>query len=840
MVRATAGIERQAYRAGSRAVDLAGTLRFVGRLRVVVDLLARLPPLAIAVALGIAVGLTFTLDDLGRGVQVGTIAASIALSLAFSVQARRLAAQGWGDQAWRTLALILTAIGFAAANRPLHGRADVMAAGIAWLLLAYLLWELAVRNIALSVRVLRWATAVCTVGVLGFLWAVVTGGSLMVMAASVVLVALAVSPLSWAAVRKLVPARPQGPVAPGVDPLALDPVPMAAVGMVVVGAVCLATVWVLLGELPVEVGVGLRTVIVLAAVVVGLLVTNGVLVHITVVSLLVAVTVFSVVAVDGSPAEPHDGHAAGAIVAIGDSYMSGEGADRYFPGTNVDGVNECRRASTAYPWRVAEALGRGLVFAACSGAQTVHLLTVPHQPASPESLFGGRPQVLAALGDVPPWAPEQRLFQQLSAFPGTPEQAPDTAVVLVSIGGNDALFAEIGSTCAAPASCVVYQDRWLDNLHMRVGPAIEDVLRRVRATAGDGPVVAMTYPIPIAPDRPSGCWSTMEASEHRFLAHFVGELNDVITAAAGNVGVWVFDAESVFEGGRICDTDAEGRVLEAEETLVHYIAVDPVGGTLDDVLLTTDWIRSSFHPKPAGHEVLAGELGPWLAADVIDNPVPAPAADRTPYRSVVDPFEPAADDGPGQAPIIALDDVTCDVAEAFRGPESVPGEASAPVTVDFINTVSVLGGSDQVTIDDVRPSWPVCVRGEDGAWQEVRSDALGVARVEVAPGVTELMGGAEPSAADPAEGEEVLAQRGVAIYVNADDERVMVLTEECDAEREACARSLGDWVARSTVLAVREVVLQIALLFTGAGLLAIGLTVAGTVILRRQRLAPPS
>lgn len=64
------------------------------------------------------------------------------------------------------------------------------------------------------------------------------------------------------------------------------------------------------------------------------------------------------------------------IVALGDSYISGEGAARFFPGTDHPGSNECRRAATAYPYLVAEALGASLTFVACSGARTSHLTGV--------------------------------------------------------------------------------------------------------------------------------------------------------------------------------------------------------------------------------------------------------------------------------------------------------------------------------------------------------------------------------------------------------------------------------------------------------------------------------
>ena len=70
---------------------------------------------------------------------------------------------------------------------------------------------------------------------------------------------------------------------------------------------------------------------------------------------------------DHSPPEAIS-HGTGTIVALGDSYASGEGARLFFPGTDVTGGNNCRRSSNGYAYRGAQALGQRLVFLACSGA----------------------------------------------------------------------------------------------------------------------------------------------------------------------------------------------------------------------------------------------------------------------------------------------------------------------------------------------------------------------------------------------------------------------------------------------------------------------------------------
>ena len=65
------------------------------------------------------------------------------------------------------------------------------------------------------------------------------------------------------------------------------------------------------------------------------------------------------------------------LVALGDSYMSGEGAEKFFEGTNDSGQNECRRSPTAYAHRVVEPGGASalhhLAFFACSGAVAADL-----------------------------------------------------------------------------------------------------------------------------------------------------------------------------------------------------------------------------------------------------------------------------------------------------------------------------------------------------------------------------------------------------------------------------------------------------------------------------------
>jgi len=104
-------------------------------------------------------------------------------------------------------------------------------------------------------------------------------------------------------------------------------------------------------------------------------------------------------------------------VALGDSYSSGTGTRTYIS----DGTS-CQRSVYAYPSLDASALGLALTFRACSGATVADVTNT-----------------------------------QLSALSST------TAYVTISVGGNDAGFASVLTTCAQPS--------WLSNCYGAIDKA---------------------------------------------------------------------------------------------------------------------------------------------------------------------------------------------------------------------------------------------------------------------------------------------------------------------------------------------------------------------------------
>lgn len=404
------------------------------------------------------------------------------------------------------------------------------------------------------------------------------------------------------------------------------------------------------------------TAIVLSAIVAVALVSNGAELA---VMLLVGAALAAVVTdrVDRAPSLESE---SGWIVALGDSYISGEGAARYLEGTNVAGMNECRRSSTAYPYLVAEKLGYGLDFLACSGAQTQHVDLIGQQSPDSEAA-GGRPQ-LAYLD----------------------AQSKDIKAVLVSIGGNDAWFGVIGQACFASGSCDVHDRTVLSHVAV-IGDRIERVYQAIRDHVGSHvPIIAMPYPL-IA--TPLGCDSSLlTREEHQFVFQLTEVLNDRARTKAAQVGInWFDEGIEAYKGERICD-------VASNDAAVNVIDINPPEGSLAERLNPTNWVHGSAHPNARGHELTAELLWPRLER-LIDQATsdpatanPEPASDR--FRLTL----------PTRTRIVPT--------RSLEIPKGLPCPRDE-LPVIAVASPARLGAHQEL---NVAPGSPICATEPDGTW----------------------------------------------------------------------------------------------------------------------------
>jgi hypothetical protein len=304
------------------------------------------------------------------------------------------------------------------------------------------------------------------------------------------------------------------------------------------------------------------------------------------------------------------------FLVLGDSYISGEGAKRFLPGTNtteeddVDHVNECRRAPTAWPLRLARYRSRSLedvvpdraLFLACSGAVAANLDTEPR-------MVHGRQAGPAELA----------LFRRA-------KQAglEEPEFVLVQVGGNNARFGDIGPACVGPGSCAELGQQFLNDL-ARIGADLDAAYRRIQDEVAEGvPIIAIPYPIPLSAT--NACDDVLlRGDEHVFVANFVQQLNEMVESAADRNGLFYMEPmEGALRdsGTMLCDEAGLGAGI-------NFLAFSPKEGALGQRLNPTNWTHNSLHPNAAGHEALHDAAVGWFqTTDLTEIPEPDPGRHR--------------------------------------------------------------------------------------------------------------------------------------------------------------------------------------------------------------------
>ncbi len=247
-------------------------------------------------------------------------------------------------------------------------------------------------------------------------------------------------------------------------------------------------------------------------------------------------------------------------VSLGDSYSSGEGSGPPFdPGTDVAG-NRCHRTALAWPRLLGVPAARHL---ACSGA-TIASLTAGQTALPPDD----RGQ-LARLAELTP-----------------------PAEVLVTLGGNDAGFADILGRCVL-GSCVPSIAQRTAGLPA-LGLRLEAAYRAIAASPPGRRVVVVGYP-EIVPERPPSGLRCLWLSDAEVPAAlvFIRALDATVQAAAGRAGVEFVPIGDAFDGHELCT--ASSWVVPVP---LNPFAIGP----------------QIAHPRPPGQAAMARRVQAYLEA----------------------------------------------------------------------------------------------------------------------------------------------------------------------------------------------------------------------------------
>jgi hypothetical protein len=209
-------------------------------------------------------------------------------------------------------------------------------------------------------------------------------------------------------------------------------------------------------------------------------------------------------------------------VALGDSFSSGVGTGSYTLSSS------CRRGVFAYPWLVAQQRANtALTFVACSGADTADLLS-------------------SQIGSV----------------------TPDTAIVTVTIGGNDIGFADLIVQCTL-ANCSSALDNTRASLGTVLTPRLDAVYSAIRSRALAAAVVVLGYPRLFSG---SSCFGTLGiSSTERAKANQLADALDLLTSQrAAAAGFTYRSAVAAFTGHAVCSSSAWVNGLNLFNTVESY------------------------------------------------------------------------------------------------------------------------------------------------------------------------------------------------------------------------------------------------------------------------------
>jgi lysophospholipase L1-like esterase len=197
-------------------------------------------------------------------------------------------------------------------------------------------------------------------------------------------------------------------------------------------------------------------------------------------------------------------------VALGDSYSSGTGTRTYLN----DGTS-CQRSVYAYPSLDAASLGLSLTFRACSGATVADVTNT-----------------------------------QLSAL------STGTAYVTISVGGNDAGFSSVLTTCAQPSwlsNCYGAIDKATTTINNTVPGRLATLYGSIRAKAPNARVIVVGYPR-IFNGEDCNAFTWFSPTEESRLNATADLLNSRTATAAATAGFTFVNPTSRFVGHAVCDS----------------------------------------------------------------------------------------------------------------------------------------------------------------------------------------------------------------------------------------------------------------------------------------------
>lgn len=275
-------------------------------------------------------------------------------------------------------------------------------------------------------------------------------------------------------------------------------------------------------------------------------------------------------------------------LALGDSYISGEGAYHYKSLTDTK-ISKCHLSLQSYPYLI----GSDLAFnkyesVACSGAKIYDITNNDNnyrgQVLDTVKLRDRDTETI--LNDYSPGYLPQKDFVE--------KYAPST--IVMSAGGNDIGFGDKIKRCVAePDTCFsTYEDR-LETLR-EINNQFDRLVSMYQQLKVNGKPDSKIYVIgyPQITDPSGNCALNVHLNQQELLLtqSIISHLNRVIELASKRAGVTYVDVEDALAGHRLC------------ETASHNVAINGLTAGDDDY----GFARESYHPNQLGHQLLKQKI----------------------------------------------------------------------------------------------------------------------------------------------------------------------------------------------------------------------------------------
>lgn len=302
-------------------------------------------------------------------------------------------------------------------------------------------------------------------------------------------------------------------------------------------------------------------------------------------------------------------------LALGDSYISGEGVYNYQPGTDTDN-NGCHLSLDSYPLLIGQSLNFNSYHSiSCSGAITNDIL-------DGSGNYTGQQKNKILQQRISP-ADLQEI--KISFLPGRINQAQfvdhyQPKTITVSIGGNDIGFSDILKRCLAPGTCYsTYEDRveLIRQINRKFSKIANTYSLLKSQSSFDTKIYAIGYP-QIANERGScGLNVHLNAQELIFAQQLISYLNGILKLASDKSGVAYIDTQSSLDGHKLCEGKPGEVAINGLSAGNNYpeITGGPIG-------------VESFHPNALGHKLLKDYI--LQNSEYLNKAMPAANANAAP------------------------------------------------------------------------------------------------------------------------------------------------------------------------------------------------------------------